>query len=81
MGDYPFGVSGQYGLDNFAQVMRGIQQTMTVIVIVGVISTLIGAVLGAIAGFYRGLDRLGDHAAHRPDHHPARSSSSPPCWV
>lgn len=54
MGLYPFGVSGQYGFDNFAQVMRGIQQTTIVIVVVGLISTVLGAILGAVAGFFRG---------------------------
>ena len=47
-------MSGQYGFDNFAQVMRGIQQTTIVIVIVGLISTVLGAILGAVAGFFRG---------------------------
>lgn len=53
LGDYPFGAS-TIGIDNFAQVMRGIQQTVVVILIIGVLSTVIGVVLGAIAGFYRG---------------------------
>jgi ABC-type dipeptide/oligopeptide/nickel transport system permease subunit len=53
MGDFPFGASN-VGIDNFAQVMRGIQQTVVVILIIGVLSTVIGVVLGAVAGYYRG---------------------------
>ena len=52
-GDAPFG-SDTVGHDNFAQVMRGIQQTTVVVVILGVLSTVIGTVLGALAGYYRG---------------------------
>ncbi|WP_222618273.1 ABC transporter permease [Nakamurella sp. PAMC28650] len=54
MGQYPFGADGQHGQDNFAQVMRGIQQTLTLVVITGILSTVVGVVLGAIAGYYRG---------------------------
>ncbi len=53
MGDFPFGAS-TVGYDNFAQVMRGVQQTTVVILILGILSTIIGVVLGAIAGYYRG---------------------------
>lgn len=52
-GDFPFG-SDQVGYDNFARVMRGIQQTTVVILILGVLTTVIGTVLGALAGYYRG---------------------------
>lgn len=53
LGEFPFG-SGTLGYDNFAQVMRGIQQTLVVILIMGVLTTVIGTVLGAVAGYYRG---------------------------
>jgi ABC-type dipeptide/oligopeptide/nickel transport system permease subunit len=53
-GDFPFGASGQYGTDNFAQVMRGTQQTVVVVLILGLLTTVIGVVLGAIAGFFLG---------------------------
>ncbi len=53
-GDFPFGASGQYGYDNFAQVMRGTQQTVVVVVILGLLTTVIGVVLGAVAGFFLG---------------------------
>ncbi len=53
MGDFPFGASN-LGVDNFAQVMRGTQQTLVVVFILGVLSTFIGVVLGAISGFFLG---------------------------
>ncbi len=53
LGDFPFGAS-HTGWDNFAQVMRGVQQTIVIVAIMGVLSTVIGVVLGAIAGFFRG---------------------------
>lgn len=53
-GSFPFGASGQFGQDNFAQVMRGTQQTVVVVVILGVLTTLIGVALGAVAGFFLG---------------------------
>jgi peptide/nickel transport system permease protein len=52
-GDFPFGAD-QIGYDNFSRVMRGIQQTVVVILILGVLTTFIGTVLGALAGYYRG---------------------------
>jgi peptide/nickel transport system permease protein len=42
------------GKDIFARVMRGIQQSLTVILLVGVIATVIGVVVGAVSGFLRG---------------------------
>ncbi len=53
-GDFPFGADGALGYDNFAQVMRGTQQTLVVVFVMGLLSTVIGVVLGAIAGYYRG---------------------------
>ena len=52
-GTFPFGAAS-IGYDNFAQVMRGIQQTIVVVLIMGILSTVIGVVLGALAGYYRG---------------------------
>ncbi len=55
MGDFPFGASGALGYDNFAQVMRGIQQTTWCWSSSwACISTAIGVVIGAVAGYYRG---------------------------
>ena len=53
LGQFPFGAD-QLGYDNFSRVMRGIQQTLIVIVIMGILTTFIGTVLGAVAGYYRG---------------------------
>lgn len=53
LGDFPFGAD-LLGYDNFSRVMRGTQQTLIVIAIMGVLTTIIGTVLGAIAGYYRG---------------------------
>jgi ABC-type dipeptide/oligopeptide/nickel transport system permease subunit len=52
-GDFPFGAPS-VGYDNFAQVMRGIQQTLVIVLIMGILSTVIGVVSGALAGYYRG---------------------------
>jgi peptide/nickel transport system permease protein len=52
-GDFPFGADPP-GYDNFSRCMRGIQQSIVVILILGILTTVIGTVLGAIAGYYRG---------------------------
>jgi len=49
---HPFG-QDEVGRDIFAVVMRGTQQSLMVMVIVGALGTVIGTVLGALAGFYR----------------------------
>ncbi|MBH0084075.1 ABC transporter permease [Salinibacterium sp. SWN167] len=57
-GEHPFGQDNT-GKDVFARVMRGMQQSLNVVFIVGIISTVIGVVLGALAGYYRGwVDQL-----------------------
>lgn len=53
LGDHPFG-QDTVGKDIFARVMRGLQQSLLVIILVGVISTAIGVLVGALAGYYRG---------------------------
>lgn len=53
LGDHPFG-QDTLGKDIFARVMRGIQQSLTVIVLVGVIATVLGVIIGAVSGFLRG---------------------------
>jgi len=50
-GDHPFG-QDEVGRDIFAVVMRGTQQSIMVMVIVGVVATLLGVLIGAIAGYY-----------------------------
>lgn len=53
IGNHPFG-QDQVGRDIFAVVMRGTQQSLTIMVIVGMIATIIGTLVGSIAGYYRG---------------------------
>lgn len=57
-GEHPFG-QDTLGKDIFARVMRGIQQSLLVIILVGSIATVIGVIVGAVSGFFRGrLDSL-----------------------
>jgi peptide/nickel transport system permease protein len=56
--EHPFG-QDTLGKDIFARVMRGIQQSLTVVTLIGVLATVLGVVIGAVAGFMRGwLDNL-----------------------
>ena len=58
LGEHPFG-QDNIGHDVFARVMRGTQQSLIVMVIIGVLATTIGIVMGAVAGFFRGrIDNL-----------------------
>jgi peptide/nickel transport system permease protein len=52
-GEFPFG-QDEIGRDIFALVMRGAQQSITVMVVYGIVAGVLGIVVGAIAGFYRG---------------------------
>ncbi|MET0813360.1 MAG: ABC transporter permease [Microbacterium sp.] len=52
-GSFPFG-QDEIGRDIFALVMRGAQQSITVMVVYGFVAGVLGIVVGAIAGFYRG---------------------------
>src|SRR5665213_987231 len=52
-GDHPFG-QDSLGRDMFAEVMRGCQQSLMIVFIVGIVSTFIGVVVGAVAGYFRG---------------------------
>ena len=53
LGDHPFG-QDEIGRDVFAEVMRGIQQSIMIIFVIGVVSTTIGAIIGAAAGYFGG---------------------------
>lgn len=53
LGEHPFG-QDNIGRDGFARVMRGTQQSLLIMFIIGVLSTAIGIVVGATAGFFRG---------------------------
>jgi len=54
VGNHPFG-QDEIGRDIFAVVMRGTQQSLMIMVIVGFIGTFLGTVIGAISGYYRGV--------------------------
>lgn len=53
LGEHPFG-QDTLGKDIFAQVMRGTQQSLTVMFLVGVLSLVMGTLVGALSGFFRG---------------------------
>ena len=53
VGNHPFG-QDEVGRDGFARVMRGTQQSLMVMFVIGLVATLIGVVVGSVAGFYRG---------------------------
>ena len=53
IGKYPFG-QDDLGHDNFAQVMAGVQTSLTVMVVMGIIVLLIGVTVGSLAGYFRG---------------------------
>lgn len=52
IGDHPFGIDNQSGKDMFALTMRGVQTSLAVIVVLGVLATTIGVVIGALSGYY-----------------------------
>jgi ABC-type dipeptide/oligopeptide/nickel transport system permease subunit len=53
LGLHPFG-QDEIGHDAFARVMRGTQQSLMIIVVIGVVSTAVGVFIGSVAGYYRG---------------------------
>lgn len=52
-GPHPFG-QDNIGKDVFALVMRGTQQSLMVMFIIGILASSIGILMGATAGFFRG---------------------------
>lgn len=54
IGDHPFGTD-IIGTDYFALVMRGAQQSIMVMLIVGLLGVGIGTTIGAIAGYFGGI--------------------------
>ncbi|HEX4444676.1 MAG TPA: ABC transporter permease [Galbitalea sp.] len=52
-GDHPLG-QDSLGRDVFAEVMRGTQESLMIVFVVGVLSTFIGVVVGAVSGYFRG---------------------------
>ncbi|MGC5629612.1 ABC transporter permease [Georgenia sp. Z1344] len=58
IGTHPFG-QNEIAQDLFAQVMYGIQTSLLVMAIIGVIAAAIGVLVGALSGFFRGwIDNL-----------------------
>jgi peptide/nickel transport system permease protein len=53
LGEHPFG-QDDIGRDYFALVMRGAEQSIMVMFIIGILGGLIGTVVGAVAGYFRG---------------------------
>ena len=53
IGDHPFG-QDETGRDLFAAIMRGIQNTMVVIIVLAILSTTLGVVIGAVSGYFGG---------------------------
>ncbi|MCH6232175.1 ABC transporter permease [Microbacterium sp. CFH 31415] len=53
LGEHPFG-QDTLGKDIFAQVMRGTQQSLTVMFLVGIVSLILGVLFGALSGYFRG---------------------------
>ncbi|MBT0992808.1 ABC transporter permease [Cellulomonas sp. DKR-3] len=58
IGSHPFG-QDELGRDMFARVMHGVQTSLMVMFIIGIVACAIGVLVGSLAGFYRGrLDTL-----------------------
>ncbi|MEP6481125.1 MAG: ABC transporter permease [Rhodoglobus sp.] len=53
LGKHPFG-QDRIGRDYFALTMRGIQNSVVVMLIIGIFATMLGVVVGSIAGYFRG---------------------------
>ncbi len=53
LGEHPFG-QDDIGRDNFAMVLRGVQTSLLVMVVLGLISLALGTLVGSLAGYYRG---------------------------
>ena len=53
IGDHPFG-QDDIGRDYFALAMRGAEQSIMIMFVIGIIAAFMGTVIGAIAGFFRG---------------------------
>lgn len=51
-GDHPFGADNERARDLFAMTMRGVQTSLTVIIVLGVLSTTIGVVIGSVSGYF-----------------------------
>ncbi len=52
IGDHPFG-QDEIGRDNFALVMKGVQTSLLVMVVMSLVALAIGVTVGALSGYYR----------------------------
>lgn len=52
-GQHPFG-QDSIGKDYFALTMRGVQNSVLVMLVLGLFATVVGVVVGAVAGYFRG---------------------------
>lgn len=55
LGDHPFGLDNEVGKDMFAMTMKGVQTTLVVILVLGVLTVIIGVVIGAVSGYFGGV--------------------------
>jgi peptide/nickel transport system permease protein len=53
LGQHPFG-QDSIGKDYFALTMRGVQNSVLVMLVLGLFATVVGVVVGAVAGYFRG---------------------------
>ncbi len=51
--EHPFG-QDTLGKDIFARVMRGTQQSLAVVALIGILATVVGVLVGALSGYFRG---------------------------
>lgn len=54
LGSHPFGVDNELGRDMFAMTMKGVQTSLTIILVYGALALIIGVTVGAIAGYFGG---------------------------
>ncbi len=52
-GEHPFG-QDELGRDMFAQVMKGIQTSLMVMVVIGLVACIMGVLVGSLSGYFRG---------------------------
>ena len=53
LGEHPFG-QDSIGKDYFALTMRGILNSVMVMLVLGIFATVVGVIVGAVAGYFRG---------------------------
>jgi peptide/nickel transport system permease protein len=54
LGEHPWG-QDRIGKDYFAMTMRGVQNSVLIMIVIGLMATAIGVFIGALAGYYRGM--------------------------